>query len=200
MTPRVLAECSETVTPQGIIAASRKFVIYNLDSVGDAADLNEDSTTDVPLLIALDSVQDPGNLGTIIRTVCAAGIQGLLLGKGTVDVYNPKVIRAAMGAAFRLPLYGPVDLAKSIALLRSRGYVIYAAAGEAVKTYTEIDFRQKLLVIVGNEGRGVSPELRSSADDLVAIPMARGVESLNAGISASLIAYEAFRQNNNPSL
>lgn len=145
-------------------------------------------------LVVLDGLQDPGNLGTIVRTAVAAGAGGLILGKGTVDLYNPKVLRATMGAVFRLPVLAGVELPQTLVWLKEKGVRLVAADPRGARYYFEEDYTLPTAFLIGNEGSGLSAEVLSLTQARVAIPMAPGVESLNAAVSAGLLMYEAVRQ------
>ncbi len=179
---KLLADTSETVTSQGIIA-----VLPFLDWQ-EYDDRN-------PLFLVLDGLQDPGNLGTIMRSAEAAGATALLLSPDCVDVYNPKVVRAAMGAHFRLPFFTDVDWAGIEAGLADAGiHQIVAAHMDAAVSIYEVDWGQPSAMVVGNEGRGLSDEAQALATVRANIPMVGTAESLNAAVAASLIVFEAARQ------
>ena len=173
----VLQSLSDTVTPQGIVAA----VPFPQPPPGPPG----------PLLI-LDQLRDPGNLGTILRTALAAGVEEVWLPPGTVDPYNPKAVRAAMGAHFRLPLRlrARWDEVKA----RASGRPIWLATAQGGTPYDRVDWRTPSVLIVGGEAEGASPEAEALATGQVHIPMEHGVESLNAAIAAAVILFEARRQ------
>ncbi|MDJ1185335.1 TrmH family RNA methyltransferase [Roseofilum casamattae] len=145
--------------------------------------------------LVLDRVQDPGNLGTIIRTSAAAGIDGIIVSPNTVELDSPKVLRASAGAWFRVPIAVEPDLPKFIMRSRQQGCQIIATTATAARNYWQIDWKQPNLVLLGNEGAGLSEELLDIADEHASIPIASGVESLNVAIATALILYEAKRQN-----
>ncbi|WP_245739729.1 TrmH family RNA methyltransferase [Thermoflavimicrobium dichotomicum] len=145
------------------------------------------------IFLLLDAIQDPGNLGTILRTAEAAGVTGVFIGKGTVDPYNPKVVRAAMGSIFRLPLV-QVDLSLCLPRLKERGIHIIGTSPHAGKWHFEYTFPSKVAILLGNEGRGVDPALFSFVDEQVMIPMPGGTESLNVAITSAILLYERIRQ------
>ncbi len=144
------------------------------------------------LVIVLDGLQDPGNAGTILRSAEAFGATGVLALKGTVNLHNPKCLRAAAGSLFRLPCVQGVELEMALAALAQRKVESYATVPHSGKSIFQADLTAKTALIIGSEGRGVSQRLRDSAIDLV-IPTT-GVESLNAAIAASILLYEARRQ------
>ncbi len=173
----VMAASSDTETPQGILA------------VLPLPDLP--LPVQPTLTLILDGVRDPGNLGTMLRTALAAGVEQVLLAPGTVDPYNSKVVRAGMGAHLRLPL---AALAwPQIALAVAGCDVWLAAAGEAL-AYTAVDWTRRSALVIGGEAAGARGEARALATGNVAIPMAAGVESLNAATAAAVILFEAVRQ------
>jgi len=146
------------------------------------------------LALALETVQDPGNLGTIIRTTAAAGAAGLWLSGDSVDLDNPKVLRASAGQWFRLPMAVSPDLKATVRECQQAGMQVVATMPSAVLTYWEVDWRLPTLIVLGNEGAGLSADLAVLADMQVRIPLSSGVESLNVAIAGALMLYEAQRQ------
>jgi RNA methyltransferase, TrmH family len=147
-----------------------------------------------PLVLVLDSLQDPGNCGTIVRAAEAFGASGVMFLKGTANPYNPKTLRASAGSVFRVPFLHGVDTALARAALKQNRIELYAGvpARDGVRSLVQVDLTGRCGLIIGNEGRGVGGDLRSAALD-VAIPTV-GVESLNAAIAAGIMLYEARRQ------
>ena len=145
------------------------------------------------LNLALDGVQDPGNLGTIWRTADAAGFQALLLGAGGADPLSPKVQRAAMGSGFRVPFCHAPELAESLIALRQRGYRVFASDLSGADFYARPDAGEKFVLVIGNEARGISDAVREAADCRVKLPMRGGAESLNAAVAAGIMMYELMR-------
>ncbi len=153
------------------------------------------NNTDLPdLCLALETIQDPGNLGTIIRTAAAAGARALLLSADSVDLDHPKVLRASVGAWFRLPMKVSSDLVAELRNAQKQGIQIVATLPTATQMYWELDFQKPTIILLGNEGAGLSPALIDLANQQVKIPLERSVESLNVGICAALMLYEAQRQ------
>jgi TrmH family RNA methyltransferase len=148
------------------------------------------------LVVALDGMQDPGNAGAILRAAEAFGATGAIFLKGSVSPYNPKTLRASAGSLFRVPFLHGVDAAAVLAALQQNQVRLYAAMpareGKASRSPAQVDFTASCALIIGNEARGVGPELRSAALD-VSIPTA-AVESLNAAVAAGILLYEAQRQ------
>jgi TrmH family RNA methyltransferase len=185
--PAVLAKLSETKSPQGIVAEVKK-PRRNwqdwLSSAGEGAFL----------LLMLDEIQDPGNLGTILRTAEAAGVDAVIMGKGSVDLFNGKVVRATMGALFRLPVFSQqlVEAAETLKRLGAR--ILVSSVNEGSLAYDEADYSGKVAIVIGNEGRGVSSEMIKKADSLVHIPLYGRAESLNAAVAAGVLVYEAKRK------
>ena len=141
-------------------------------------------------LLILEDTADPGNLGTIMRTAEAAGVTGAIMGKGTVDIFNPKVVRSTMGSIFRLP-FAYVDDLKSVILgLKRDGISFYATHLKGKESYRDISYSNKAGILIGNEARGLSDEIANLADTYVIIPMQGKVESLNAAVAAALMMYE----------
>lgn len=148
-----------------------------------------------PKVIAVaDSVQDPGNLGTIIRSAFAAQLGGLLVLKGSVDVFNPKVVRAAAGAMFRLPIISDIDSDEALKLLKENKIRLVTCEANAEKRYFEADISDSVALVLGNEGQGVSSALKAAADESISIPMNPQSESLNVAISGGIILFESLRQ------
>lgn len=179
----VLAAIATTVNPDGVIAAASRVAL------GQPSDPRQ-----VSLGLALETVQDPGNLGTIIRTAAAAGVEGLWLSADSVDLDHPKVLRATAGQWFRLPMAVTDDLTNGVQQFRAVGGQVVSTLPSATQTYWETDFTRPTLILLGNEGAGLSPGLEALADCAVSIPLAAGVESLNVAIAAALLVYEARRQ------
>lgn len=178
----VLKELTETETPQGIMAVVKK-KNYRLQEVTDG------------MIIIADGVQDPGNLGTIIRTCDAAGAAAVVLAKGTVDVYNDKVLRATMGSIFHIPVIQAEDFKQLIEELQIKNFKIYATSLEGSENIYTTRFGERAAVIIGNEANGISEEHLELADKKIKIPMPGRAESLNAATAASIITYEILRQN-----
>ena len=173
----VLKSCSDTETPQGLMAV--------LPFPRLAIPL------DPKMIVIADSLRDPGNLGTLLRSAAAANVDLVLLSPETVDAYNPKVVRGAMGAHFRLPI---VEAAWAEITDRVAGKNVYLAAADGELTYTQVDWNQPSALIIGGEASGASNEAARLATQRIAIPLSREVESLNAAVAASVILFEAKRQ------
>ena len=177
----VMKAISETETPQGLLVVLAR------------RSLPLPASPDFMLI--LDGVRDPGNLGTVLRTASAAAVQAVLLAPGCVDAWSPKVLRAGMGAHFRLPVHslGWPDIAS--ALKRTSSHVhIYLADSAGGSSYTQADFRAPLALIIGGEAMGAGSQADALADDKVHIPMPGGSESLNAAVAAGILLYEVVRQ------
>lgn len=183
LSDRVFASVSDTKTPQGILCLIRQFS-YSLPQL-----LGEK-----PLILVLENLQDPGNLGTIVRTGEGAGVTGILLSGGCVDIYNPKVIRSTMGSIYRMPFCYTENLQDSLKWLKQQGVVLCAAHLEGRCAYDGQDYGRGIAFLIGNESKGLSRETAALADVLVTIPMCGQVESLNASIAAAVLMYEASRQ------
>lgn len=189
-TPEVLSALGDTVQSQGIILLAQRPML-------SASALLEASTT---LFLGLDRVQDPGNMGTLIRTAEAAGIGGIVALGGSVDVFSPKVLRSSMGSAFRLPILANATAEQLLALRESHGLQIVAAAGEGEIDYTDYDWQQPTLLLLGNEGRGVDAALMQQCDARLRIPLLNGVESLNVAAAGAVMLFEAARQRRSASM
>lgn len=181
----VFAGAVHTQTPQGV-AALVKLKSTKLD------DILENAAGD-PLLVGVAGIQDPGNLGTIIRSAEAFSARAVLLGEGTVSHFNPKVARASAGSIFREPLLR-VELDQLLPDLKQRGVRVLATSSHKGVPLPEADFSGSCIIIIGNEGAGVPAKIAAQADQLLRIPHDPRVESLNAGIAASIVLYEAARQ------
>lgn len=178
---KVFEKIADTVTPQGVVAV---------------VSMKETSLEDVlkgDFLLFLENIQDPGNLGTLFRTAEGAGVKGIIISKGSADIYNPKVIRSTMGSIFRMPYIYVEDIASVIAK-ESSNMNIYAAALEGAKDYTTVSYTGRCGILIGNEGNGLKNETIKAAGKSVYIPMQGSVESLNASISGAILMYEAARQ------
>lgn len=183
----VFRAVSDTQTPQGILAVIRmpEYAFSQL--------LRGDDTH----LLVLESIQDPGNLGTMLRTGEGAGITGVILNRTTVDLFNPKTIRSTMGSIYRVPFFVTDDLPGTLGDLRREGIRLCAAHLAGQVSYDEADYTGATGFLIGNEGSGLSDAIADLADIRVRIPMAGQVESLNAAVSASLFMYECSRQRRN---
>lgn len=180
----VFKSISDTQTPQGIMA------IVEIPSY-EWADLLKGEKTH---LLVLESIQDPGNLGTMVRTGEGAGITGILMNKTTVDLFNPKTIRSTMGSIYRIPYMVVDDLEQALLDLKKEGVSLYAAHLKGELSYDEPDYTSATGFLIGNEGNGLSDAVADCADTYIKIPMEGKVESLNAAISATLLMYECNRQ------
>lgn len=180
-------KAADTKAPQGILAVARQ-PQYTMDGL-----LQSDGTKPL-LFLLLEDIQDPGNLGTMFRSAEAAGVSGIIMSKGTVDVFNPKVVRSTMSALFRMPFVYVPELTQAMQQLQKSGISLYAACLEGSVPYTEADFRSAAGILIGNEGNGLTAPVQALADGRIRIPMAGQIESLNAAISAGVLMYEAARQ------
>lgn len=175
----VLKLLSSTENPQGIAAVVKNRNIDVKDEEG--------------FYVLMDKLQDPGNVGTIIRSAYASGALGVLFTKGTADIYNEKTLRSTMGSIFSIPVFDDEDLTKT-KLLKDKGFKLVVSSLENSKDFYEEDLRGKVIIAVGNEGSGISEEVYSIGDVKVKIPMPGGAESLNAGAAASVMMFEIVRQ------
>ena len=183
----VFKSVSETITPQGILAEVEMPKHRLLEE--KFLEIAYEKTGKIKLLI-LEDTADPGNLGTIMRTAEAAGVTGVIMGKGTVDIFNPKVVRSTMGSIFRLPFAYADDLKAVILRLKRDGISFYATHLKGKESYRDISYSDKAGILIGNEARGLSDEIANLADTYVIIPMQGKVESLNAAVAAALMLYE----------
>ncbi len=173
-------DISDTVNSQGVIA------IVQIPKAMESLKANG-------LYIALDRIQDPGNLGTIIRTADAAGFDGLIYNKGTVDPYGEKVLRSTMGSIFSLPLLAVENLAETLATAKLNGTAVFCTSLEDSEDYSEANYQEGAIIVIGNESQGVSEEVFEQASQKIKIPIYGQAESLNAAIAAAVIMYEAVK-------
>jgi len=188
LTDTVFAYVSDTKTPQGILAVVKQQP-YSFEEL-----LGKEKAS---FLLILDHLQDPGNLGTIMRAAEAAGVTGILMSSDCVDIYNPKTIRSTMGALYRVPFVVSEDFAGDIERLKKAGVSTYAAHLGATISYEGADYKKPCAFMIGNEANGLSDEVAALADCKILIPMAGQVESLNAAMAATVLMFEAARQRRN---
>lgn len=181
---KLFDEISTTTNPQGVLALAA------ISPVSPKVLFKQKS----PLIVIADSIQDPGNLGTLMRTCLAANASGLIATKGTVDLYNPKVVRAAMGASFSLPCLFDIDSLEALKLVRENGLKIVASCMQAEKLFWQTNMTEPTAIVIGNEGQGLSQAIIESADETASIPMSDNSESLNAAQAATIFLFEAVRQ------
>lgn len=183
---KVFKNLSDTVTPQGILC-----LIKRVET--PIKEILKTKDEKAPFLMILEDLQDPGNMGTILRTAEGAGVTGIILSKNCVDLYNPKVIRSTMGSIYRMPVM-QADLPEILPVLKENKIQTYAAHLKGKNWYHEEDYTEGTAFFIGNEGNGLSDELSDSADCLIKIPMEGKVESLNAAMAAGILMYETARQ------
>ncbi|MDO5379160.1 MAG: RNA methyltransferase [Clostridia bacterium] len=178
VTRSVMEALSEAKTPQGVLCT--------------VAVLPEPQTLSGSRLVALDGVQDPGNVGTILRTADAAGFDGALMGAGCADLYGAKTLRSTMGSVFRVPVKRTDDLAGELMAMKRRGYAVVATELGGEDFYAHCP-HERCVLVIGSEGRGVSEAVRAVATHHLALPMRGGAESLNAAVAAGIMMYEMAR-------
>ncbi len=183
VTDEVYAKLSFENAPQGVFTVAKKM------------EKREKAYGECAFALFLDTVGDPGNLGTIIRSADAFGADTVFVGEGSADIYNPKTVRATMGSLFRVDVRVCESIAGDISALRAQGFDVYAAMlDKTSKNLCNLPLeRGKIGFVVGNEGHGVSEKVRAACTGSVIIPMSEGPESLNAAISASILSWEVFR-------
>ncbi len=186
----VFRKAADTQTPQGILFVMGQSVC-SLEALLQQAVERERGGGRPPLFLLLEDIQDPGNLGTMVRTGEGAGVDGIILGKGCVDIYNPKVIRSTMGSLYRVPFLYAEELGRVISLLKQKGIRVYAAHLKGERYFDEISYEGGTAFLVGNEARGLKEETARAADIYVKIPMEGALESLNAAVAAALLLYQA---------
>lgn len=180
----VFAQMCDTKTPQGVLCVLRMFH-YNL---------KEKLATANGIWMVLEDIQDPGNLGTILRTAEGAGIQGIIMTSNTVDIYNPKTIRSTMGSLYRVPFFITDHIEEILKNMANTGFSIYAAHLAGKRFYDEFSYTGKTAFLIGNEGNGLKDTTAELATAYLKIPMEGNVESLNAAVASSVLMYEAYRQ------
>ena len=178
---KVFKSISDVQNHQGLLAVMSK------EKEEEKIDYKED------IIVVLDDIQDPGNLGTILRTIDSAGLKQIILSKGSGDPYNPKVVRSTMGAILRVNVIESQNLVDTLKELKKHKYEIVATSLDTNKSIYDIDYKKKVLVI-GNEANGVSKEIQRLSDEKVIIPMPGKTESLNAAVATGIITYEYVRQ------
>ena len=181
VTENIFKTISEVNTPQGIMA------IIGRNNEETQIDYTQD------VIVALDDIQDPGNLGTILRTIDSIGLNQILVSKGTADAYNPKVVRSTMGAIFRVKIIECEDLEKTLKEIKKHKFELVITSLQTENSIYDINYNKKTIVI-GNEANGVRKEIQDIADIKVKIPMIGKTESLNAGVATGIVLYEYVRQ------
>ena len=182
----VLERVADAVTPQPVLAVVGAAVVELSDLQGAGS------------VLVCDQVRDPGNAGTLVRTARAAGVDGVVWCRDSVDVYGPKTVRASAGAVFRVPLVVDAEPGPVMAELGGWGFNRLAAVAEGGRDYAAMDLRGRFALMVGNESHGLGSDHLDLADELVSVPMAGGTESLNVGVAAAVICFEAARQRRAP--
>ena len=184
LSDELFKKVSDTQTPQGILCVMKQFH-YKLDDLFQKEN---------PLFLILEDIQDPGNLGTMMRTAEGAGVDGVIMTKATVDIYNPKTIRSTMGSIYRMPFMYTDDLLGVMKQLQEKKVKLYAAHLKGTSFYHELDYKGGTAFLIGNEGNGLKEETAQVADVYMKIPMQGKVESLNAAVASVILMYEAARQ------
>lgn len=175
---------TDTMTPQGVLA------LVHMPEY----ELKELLADDTGRFLLLENLRDPGNLGTIMRTAEGAGMNGVILSRESVDLFNPKVVRATMGSIFRQPFVYVEDIYETIKVMQSEDYCIVGTAMSGNCLYDEVDYSKRVGIVIGNEANGITEEMLALVDKKVRIPMAGQLESLNAAVAAALFMYETARQ------
>ncbi|MCI9273347.1 MAG: RNA methyltransferase [Clostridiales bacterium] len=187
VSPSVMTYLTDTQTPQGVfcvcIALDKNECVYKMDN-------------NPRRILALEDIQDPSNLGTILRTAEAMGIGGVLMSRGCCDIYSPKVLRGSMGAVFRIPFTITEDLPSSLDEMKKMGYWVYGAVpSRQAEPVTGMRFPERSAVVVGNEGNGLTDTCINACGGLVTIPMPGRAESLNAATAAGILLWEMVRED-----
>ncbi len=182
----VFASVCDTKTPQGVAAVVQRPVRHEADAVFAGRS---------GFLLALDGIQDPGNMGTMIRTADAAGFRGVILSPDCVDIFSPKVVRATMGSIFRVAFSFPDSLSAALCSLRNNGCSVISSQLDGNPFYGRQPVPVPLVLVVGNEGNGISDEVKSTATHRFRLPMLGGAESLNAAVAAGIMMYDLLREH-----
>lgn len=182
VTKKIFDELTDVVTPQGVLA------IIKINNNKSDIDLSQD------YILALDGIQDPGNLGTIIRTADSANIKQIIVSKNTVDAYSSKVIRSTMGGIFRVNIIEVDDLSETLQNMKENRFEIVTTSLATENSIYDVNYSKKV-VVIGNEANGVSQEIQNISNIKVKIPMFGKTESLNASVAAGIMIYEYVRQN-----
>ena len=184
VTNKIFSTITQVTNPQGIMAVIEK------KSNNQEIDFSQD------IIVALDDIQDPGNLGTILRTVDSVGLNQIIVSKGTVDAFNSKVVRSTMGAIFRVNIIEVDDLIETIKMIKKHHFKLVVTSLQTEQSIYDINFNKKIIVI-GNESNGVSEVIQDMADEKAKIPMIGKTESLNASVATGIVLYEYVRQKLN---
>lgn len=184
---KLFSQLAQTTSTQGIIAIAEK---HNLGKNEFCEEIRKKSGN----IVLLDRLQDPGNIGTIIRTADAAGYSGVMTIKGTADLYSPKIVRATAGSLFRMPVYAADSPKEAVEILESAGKTILATGFDTELYYYDVEMKENTGLIIGNEGNGISDELMQQAHKIIKIPMDGEIDSLNAAVAAGILMYEAVRK------
>ena len=198
-TDKLFASVAGTETPQGVAALFRQRTWEFDDVVRGAAAADGSLRGETALVMVMAAVQDPGNIGTIVRSAEAFGATGVVTTRGSADPWSPKALRASAGSGLRVPILRGMAIPVLLAQLRVAGIRIVAASSHSgafsrAGAEAAADLREAVAIFIGNEGAGLPREIENVADGRISIPMAAGVESLNAGVAASVVLYEAARQ------
>ena len=181
VTEKIFSSITDVNTPQGVLA------VIGINNTENEIDYEQN------IMVALDNIQDPGNLGTILRTVDSVGLKQILVSKGTADAYNPKVVRSTMGAIFRVKIVECDDLLKTLEEVKKHEYKVVVSSLQTEDSVYDINYNKKVIVI-GNEANGVRDEIQNIADEKIKIPMLGKTESLNASVATGIVLYEYVRQ------
>ena len=184
LSDKVFERVSDTKTPQGILSVLKQ-PHHKMETF---------LQTKCPFFLVLEHIQDPGNLGTILRVAEGAGVTGIFMSSDTVDIYNPKTIRSTMGSVYRMPFLYIEDMRAIMKKFKEQGILSYAAHLEGIQVYDTPNYRQGTTFLIGNEANGLSDALAEQADVCIRIPMEGQVESLNVAIATSILSYEVYKQ------
>jgi len=190
--PRAFNSVTDTKSTQGIILIAGR-PSNTKESFDSFLDVGGEAS--LPLILFLSQINNPNNLGAVIRAAEAAGVQAIIIGRNSADPYSSKALRSAMGSAFRIPFWLDADLGDVIDLAKQKGFRLVGATLNGKTTYAEYDWKQKTLLVLGSEAHGIDPSLSEMLETDICIPMASTVESLNLAVAAGIMFFESRRQN-----
>ncbi|WP_413852995.1 TrmH family RNA methyltransferase [Candidatus Ruminimicrobium bovinum] len=182
----VFKKISTTVTPQGIMAIVKK-KNFDIDKITNKQN---------GLFVILDCLQDPGNLGTIIRSSAAFGVDGIFISKNSIDVFSDKVVRSTTGAIFKVPIITECNILEIVKILKNKNITVYSLDLKAKKYISQIKFNMSAAIIIGNEAKGIEKSIIEKSDEKIKIKMTKNIESLNASVACSIALYEISKQKN----
>jgi TrmH family RNA methyltransferase len=190
---KLLDSVTDTSSPQGIVITAEK-PVSNSSVLAGALDVAQVGPGDLPLVMILHEINNPANLGAILRTAEAAGAIGVVITKNSADPFSPKALRGAMGASLRLPVWYGAEFSEAVDWARQNKMTVACADINGKTSYTDVDWQRPHALVIGSEAHGLTPDKIAMCDESFHIPMAKTVESLNAAVAAGIVLFEARRQ------